>query len=121
MDISQEEAEDIYFEHYWSANHYDEITSQKLSNKLFEIAVYLTPKIANRFLQKAINEVLEEKVLKEDGIIGLQTLAKISFLLTLDCEAEVLKIVNIFQKIYYTELVNFRQIDAGFLATCNYK
>lgn len=121
LDISQEEAEDIYFEHYWLANHYDEIISQKLSNKLFEIAVYISPKIANRFLQKAINEVLEEKVVTEDGIIGLQTLSKISFLLNLDCEKEVLNIVNILQKIYYTELVNFRKLDSTFLATCNYK
>ena len=120
LDISQEEAEDIFFEHYWLDNHYDDLTSQLLSNKLFEIAVYISPKVANRFLQKAINEVLEEKVVDEDGIIGLQTSSKISFLLSLDCEKEILNIVNILQRIYYTELVNFRKLDSTFLAICNY-
>ena len=74
--LTEEEAKKIYYEDYWKPNRYEEIEYEPLAVKLFDIAVNIGPRRANRLLQLALNDIGE--LVDVDGIIGPQTLSAVN-------------------------------------------
>ncbi len=66
--LTEDEAKDIYWESYWDKLRLDEITSQDVANKVFDLAVNTGPGTAVKLLQRALPAVLV------DGIIGPKTI-----------------------------------------------
>lgn len=67
-------AKRIYKMCWWEKYKYENIYDQKLATTVFDIAVNIGPYRSHLFLQKAINEINEKHKLKEDGIIGINTI-----------------------------------------------
>ena len=69
--LTFEEAEELYFNHFWLSSNYNEIKSQSITEKVFDTAVNMGSKVANRFLQSTLNTMIfNGKPLVEDGYIG---------------------------------------------------
>lgn len=104
--LTKEEAEDLYYNHFWLANRYDEIQSQEIANKVFNTAVNVGPVVANRFLQTTLNILIfHGKKLEEDGLIGEQTIETVNLLYNEDVEDNVLKVYSLLQKEYYAKII----------------
>ncbi len=73
-DISQDYLEDLYFEHYWIKNNYHTIASQEIANKMLDVSINMSNKLACLFLQQALNTVCDDINIPEDGISILQTI-----------------------------------------------
>ena len=73
-DVSQDYLEDLYFEHYWIKNNYHTIASQEIANKMLDVSINMSNKLACLFLQQALNTVCNEINIPEDGISILQTI-----------------------------------------------
>ncbi len=67
----------LYHKYFWEPNRYQLIDSQKIANKIFDLCVNIGPH-ANKMLQQAINMAALELTVKEDGIIGSQTIAALN-------------------------------------------
>jgi len=76
--LTREDAERIYYEHYWKPNRYDQIKYEPLAIKVFDIAVNIGPRRANKLLQRAV--CLVGPQIEIDGIIGPQTLSAVNSL-----------------------------------------
>ncbi|OUM99991.1 MAG: hypothetical protein BAA04_01715 [Firmicutes bacterium ZCTH02-B6] len=74
INLTVDQAKDIYFHHYWRPNRYAEIQDPAVSTKVFDLAVNVGAVNANRILQRAVNW-LDGSRLKVDGIVGSKTLA----------------------------------------------
>ena len=69
--LTLEEAEELYFNHFWLSSNCDKIKSQSIAEKVFDTAVNMGRKVANRFLQSTLNTMIfNGKPLVEDGYIG---------------------------------------------------
>ncbi|MCK8826420.1 secretion activating protein [Natroniella acetigena] len=77
-ELPKEEAEEIYYREYWKANKYEQIDDDKLAARLFDIAVNMGSRTANRFVQQACNLLPSDGEISEDGIIGPQTLGAVN-------------------------------------------
>ena len=109
-------AEDIYFKYFWLENNYQEISSQQVAEKVFDTAVNMGSRVANRFLQQAINIViLSDDKLKEDGIIGSKTINTLNMLNEEDADSNILKIYELLQKEYYSKIIINRPEQIVFL------
>lgn len=105
--LTREQAKEIYRRDYWEVA-YDLIPDERLATKLFDHAVNIGNKMANKLLQRAVNE-LRPGALKEDGIIGPKTLTVVS-LLDIGKLYFELKI-QLF--LYYTELKDWKRYAKG--------
>ena len=74
--LTREAAEEIYFRDYWQKNHCAGINDRKIAEKVFDLAVNMGPRRANRLLQIAINYTGEPVCV--DGVIGPETLGAIN-------------------------------------------
>lgn len=111
-------AEDLYFKYFWLPNKYDQIDYQSLANKVFDTAVNTGSKIANRILQSTLNTVIfNGKAIKEDGIIGNETINAINYLLSAkDVDSNRFKkIYMLLQKEYYASIVANKNNQVVFL------
>jgi lysozyme family protein len=69
--ITIEQAVDIYLNDFWFRYRYHQIPFRGLAIKLFDIAVNIGPRSANKLLQRAINKVRGAVVaLDVDGVVG---------------------------------------------------
>lgn len=98
--MTQQEATEIYKTQWWDKNNYGLINDQALATKIFDLAVNVGNVTANKFLQKAVNQVNGNSALLIDGIIGPQTIA---FINKLDPVA-LLTSVRAFASDYYQML-----------------
>lgn len=64
------DASKLYKKHWWDKYGYEGIPNQALANKLFDMAVNMGAKQAHKLLQRAINCVLGQRALVDDGILG---------------------------------------------------
>lgn len=99
----QELVQKFYKEEYWDFFDGDKLP-YKIAEELFESAVNVGKKRATIFMQATINILLNRK-LKADGILGAKT--KKNFKELLDCrEVELIyNVLNIFQGCWYIELM----------------
>jgi len=77
-DLPEQDAIQIYKMQWWDKNNYGLINDQALSTKIFDLAVNIGTITANKFLQRACNQVAGNVLLMIDGIIGLQSIAVIN-------------------------------------------
>lgn len=99
--LKEEDASYIYKKYWWDKYKYENIDSQKIANKIFDMAINMGPINSHKIAQKSINDVNKEDKIKVDGIIGDKTLFSIN-----RCEPIVLldKIIS-YGKDYYNDLV----------------
>jgi hypothetical protein len=71
--LTQEQAIEIYREHWWEKYGFARLRDQRLATKLFDLAVNLGPQRATRLLQQALNHCGAE--LAVDGVLGERTIA----------------------------------------------
>ena len=76
--LTRQEAIEIYRRDFWEPNHYGEIIHQPLAEKIFDMAVNMGAKTANRLLQKSYNAIMRSRAIQEDGIIGPITIRAIN-------------------------------------------
>jgi lysozyme family protein len=72
-DINIDQAKEIYYRDYWSANSYDKIKSHKIAEKVFHGTVHAGPRQSHMILQRALHSV-GHRELAEDGVLGDMTL-----------------------------------------------
>jgi lysozyme family protein len=71
-------AEKIEEDEYWFPMRLNEIESQNVANKLFDMAVNMGVRQAAVYAQRAVNMLAGSARLAEDGVIGAQTLAVVN-------------------------------------------
>ncbi|HEY3769004.1 MAG TPA: glycosyl hydrolase 108 family protein [Candidatus Angelobacter sp.] len=71
-------AEKIEEREYWSPMRLDEVESQNVANKLFDMAVNMGARQAAVYAQRAVNGLAGNARLAEDGVIGAQALAVVN-------------------------------------------
>lgn len=97
--LTKEGAVAIYKAEYWDSLSLDQITSQRVRWKVFDLAVNLGVDRAARFLQVAVGA-------KEDGKVGLATISRTNTYTTSGVgEAHVLDRLIEIQMMYYIEKV----------------
>ena len=72
-DLSLEKAKMIYKKGYWNKNRCDEFASYKMAELVFDCGVNMGNNTAILLLQRAYN-LLSERGIEEDGLIGPETL-----------------------------------------------
>lgn len=73
QDVSQMKTIDaqlLFFEYWWNKYGYGQITDLLVSIKVFDMSVNMGSRQAHRLLQRAINCVLGQKALVDDGLLG---------------------------------------------------
>lgn len=75
--LTREQAKILYFKYFYNPL-YDLIKEKAIANRLFNFGVNAGKERAVIILQETINEVLDAKILKVDGIFGRKTLAAIN-------------------------------------------
>ena len=102
--LTAEQARVIYLENFWAPIHGDEISDQKLANKLLDMTVNLGYGAAVKLLQRALGT-------PQDGILGTDTLKLLnttnSDTLLLEIKARLCE--------YYTRTVLKNPTDVTFL------
>jgi lysozyme family protein len=78
--LSVHDANDIYYNYFWIPNRYAQIDSQKIADRIFDLAVNLGSYIANELMQDAINILNPENAIVVDGIMGQHTIDAINSL-----------------------------------------
>ena len=68
--MTMKAASDIYKKHWWDKYGYHSIPSQPVANKIFDMAVNMGARQAHKLLQRAINCVLGQHLLVDDGLLG---------------------------------------------------
>lgn len=78
-DLTEQDAIAIYRDFFWNKYQYAMIEALQIATKVFDMAVNMGPKQAHILLQRAINLMLNIRLrIKEDGIIGIHTIAAIN-------------------------------------------
>lgn len=72
--LTRNQAIAIYWGEYWRPE-YDETGGEALATKVFDLAVNMGHKTAHRILQTAMNNIITDGHIAEDGIIGPVTLS----------------------------------------------
>lgn len=72
--LTKEEAEQLYFDNFWKPI-YDRVVYEDLAIKMFDTAINMGTIKSNQLLQRALNNL--GSALKDDGLIGPQTLGEI--------------------------------------------
>lgn len=77
--LTEQEAKDIYFKHYWRANPFFEmINSPLVAAKLFVAGVNMGQKQANKCIQRALKSFKKVGYIVVDGLVGEKTLKAIN-------------------------------------------
>jgi len=99
MDLTLQEAKDIYEEKYYKNYGFDKIQNTKIAGELFEFTVNTgRGKHAVKFLQRSYNLLNKNIQLLEDGILGPKTAQTIN---SYKFYKSLYKTLNIFQGMYY--------------------
>ena len=71
--MTLQDAAKLYKKHWWDKFGYEQISDQGVANKLFDMSVNMGAKQAHKLLQRAINCVLGQNALTDDGLLGPKT------------------------------------------------
>lgn len=109
--ITKEDAIKIYEKYFWDEHFLNEIESQRLATKIFDLVVNMGSKNAFTLIQRAAN-ILLKNILIEDGIFGYKTLSAINSL-----DADILiENIKLAQSRYYQAVVLSNPSQKIFLA-----
>lgn len=70
QDLTLNDAQMLYQTYFWKPNKYELINDQGIATKVFDLAVNMGARNANKILQRAINSTDVKKKLTIDGVIG---------------------------------------------------
>ncbi|RBO85913.1 glycoside hydrolase family 108 protein [Marinomonas aquiplantarum] len=76
--LSKADAAQIYRQYFWLHYRLEQVQSEKIAIKLLNLFVNMRGKTATLIVQRAVNDLLTESHLVEDGILGSQSLAKLN-------------------------------------------
>jgi lysozyme family protein len=76
--LTMQDAKLLLYKYFWLPNNYQDIKSQKIASKVFDIAINCGAYMANIFLQSATNLLDYSPPILEDGIIGPKSIAAIN-------------------------------------------
>ena len=62
INLTQKQADSIYFEYFWSKFHFNQIENEIIATKAFDMAVNSGPSESILLLKKALNKVISEPV-----------------------------------------------------------
>jgi len=98
-------ARGFYKANFWDAWRGDDIHSQPIANKLFDLRVNLPPRRSPEFLQEALNLANRDQAkwpdIKVDGIIGPATIATLNRAVDGGDETLVLNLIRLLHGEYY--------------------
>ena len=79
VNMTVKDAEKIYHRYFWEPRGYELISNQRIATMLFSLGVLTHPKAPVMKFQTALNEVDCHgiKLLREDGVIGNQTVKRL--------------------------------------------
>ncbi len=80
--LTRNQAIAIYWGEYWRPE-YDETGGEALATKVFDLAVNMGHKTAHRILQTAMNNIITDGHIAEDGIIGPVTISHLNNMRTM--------------------------------------
>lgn len=72
--IQKDEAREIYKKEFWDKQGYGRIHNEIMAEAIFDLAVNMGGSTVNKLIQKAINLHSANPILKEDGILGEDTI-----------------------------------------------
>lgn len=75
--LNKNQAKEIYYRYFYSPL-YEKIFDIQLANRCFNFGVNAGKKRAVKLLQICVNKLLRTKLLKEDGVFGIKTLAAVN-------------------------------------------
>lgn len=77
--LTRDQAVEIYHRDFWLPNHYDRIQDPEVAAKIFDMAVNMGSRTANRLLQRACNRTRDAACdVGEDGVMGPITLEAVN-------------------------------------------
>lgn len=99
----------LYKTKYWDKFQGDAITSQKITNRLFNAGININPRKVRKFLQKALNCLNRNEELfpnlEIDGVVGSKTIFALNTGLLEQDWTYVLQIIKILQANHYVTRV----------------
>ena len=108
--LTIEQAKAIYRRDFWEKHRYNKIINITLAAKIFNIAINIGPRRANRLLQRALAATGKRNII-EDGILGIVSLTAVNSVDPLALiEAFKLETAN-----YYKAIVVVRKDQSKFL------
>ena len=114
----------IYRARYWTDPNFDQVATRSpiIAEKLFDIGVNMGPKVAGRFLQRALNGLnrgaAEYPDIPEDGAIGQMTLHALDLYMAKrggQGESVLMKALNGQQVVRYMEIAERDHSQEAFL------
>jgi len=76
MILTRDQAKALYFKYFWNPL-YPEIRNPQLENRIFNFGVNAGRRTSVKILQQSVNQVMDTKLLKADGIFGKKTLGAV--------------------------------------------
>lgn len=110
--LSMHDCRAIYREYFWDPARCDEVKSELLTVKIFDMAVNMGQKRAYRLVQRAINSLQYTPKLTVDGLVGPATLRALNSYTRQDWE--LLNRIRSEQAAYYERLIERRPKLAAF-------
>lgn len=115
--LTIEDAKNIYKSLYWNILNLDLVNDDKIATEIFDISVNCGTYKAGLLTQKALNIINKNqslwKDIKEDGIIGTQTITILNNLSNNDKNAFI-KTLNGLQFMYYYDITKNNPINEYF-------
>lgn len=110
-DLDLDEAKEIYYREFWAKHFYSWIKDERIAIEVFEQAINMGARTANKHLQKAYNLLAEEEI-GVDGIIGQRTLDAVN---NFEHNSGLFKLLNILQAKKYIDIVKNDESQQKFI------
>lgn len=123
-DLTKDQAKEIFRQRYWYQPHFSRVAqiNEAIAEEMFEAGVNLGTGIAAGFLQRALNVLNRGGTMypdiEADGLIGNMTLAALKEYLANrgdDGVKVMLRMLNSYQAVRYTEIAEKRPKDEKFI------
>ena len=114
-EIPMKKVREIYYKEFWKKNHYDKFHDRFIAKEMFDVAVNIGARKANRKLQQSYNLLPKENKLATDGIIGNLTLTAINGCSIRD-KKTIFNILNGYQAGHYIKLAEKDPKQRAFIA-----
>ncbi len=76
--MAEKDAAKLYNQYFWRPNNYDEITAESIATKIFDLAINIGSRAANKCAQRAVRACKGKLLIEDDGIIGAKSIEAIN-------------------------------------------
>lgn len=77
-ELTKEEVENIYQQYFWNKI-LEQVNNQDVCNYIFDFLINANPRVAYQAVQRALWSLMQDRSIKDDGILGNITLDKINY------------------------------------------